>query len=977
MTTYGISAYGPPNLYGLSRAAVTVPGGTPLPLVDNAYLVSLTAAPADYGTILLTWTGPDPSTATPMTGFRLLMNRDGFPVDENDGQVLLDTAALPASQSLADTGPIPGNVSYYGFYVNSGTAWVRSGFTACLMPYDYGYGGWLHGLLPEYLRAARDGELTADHTGNTYLSQFLNVAGWGLAGLKTRYDFLFATLNSPMDMSLSDLARLAAELGVPFTGEVPAWNVRKAVAAWPVLMRARGSVSGIADHIAALSGYGADVQTSVNFLLENDQSRPSAPSPAPFSPGIPYRAGDLVSWPAYPAWVVSQSYQAGNPVAYDGACYIATAASQGIPPAGAVNSGAYWGIAAGPMAYTRVQAVTSLPASAPPDAPGAGQTPDDSADWQFTWDVDSQPPYSAGVTYDPGQRCAYGGQVYTCTAAATVTGTAPSGTASSTADWAYQGPAGTDFLTIEGLAGGQSTWEALTAAAGASAPSAQAIPAGTLTEGIATRSPLNFGNDWSQNTFRVTNRGAAAADTWLRTLSRTPDDVTAGTAVPDPQTVTEHAIPVPQPPAAWDASVRYAPGDTVTAGGITFRALRACTGSPPPRAGQPLNANVSFEGTIAPWTASTGAEAALSAAQAYHGQDSLAVTPGGGYAYPRAVSEPVPVIPGASYTASAWFWATAAPAQGCQVQVNWSDPFGTLISQSSATASKAAGAWTRTQVTATAPATAATAVIQLQVTGTPAAQPPATAVAYWDLAALACTATPDWEPLGADERIPVMISAYCAQDFSQEAAAVCPVTPFAEFYDAWGNLITRAVSRAPLAGYAYDSFDTGTVLAGRLPDAGTAPWTVPEGAWTAGQDGAVWPAVAGDACLGLLPAPLSCAQAVTFTSAPAAGQDTGLIFWWQSASSYWHAGTAGLWYYAGGAWAQTAAYAAPFGPGDRVIVVTSQTAPSVAVYRNVIGPYSPATGDGLAAQVTGTAVPAAALPGASAQVYSGIASEAV
>lgn len=977
MTTYGISRYGTPNLYGLSRAAVTVPGGTPVPLVNNAYLLGdFTAEPVDYQTIALSWTGPDTTTATPMTEFRLLSNWQGFPVDENDGQILLDTT-VPPGNSFHDANTIPGAVSYYAFYINSGSAWIRAGFTAALMPVDYGYADYLWDLLPEYLRDVENGELTADSTGDTYLSQFLGIAGWGITGLKTRYDVIFAGLNSPLDMPFSDLAKLAGELGMPFTAEIPAWNVRRALAAWPVLMRQRGSVTGIADHIAALSGYSADVQVAPNFLLENDQSSPAAPKPAVFSPGIPYKAGDLVSWPGYPPWVVSQSYTTGNPVTYNGACYIAVAASQGIPPAGAVNSGTYWGIAAGPMTYTCLEAVTELPATAPPAAPAAGQTPTDSAAWQFTWDIASQPPYSASVTYDPGQRCAYDGNVYTCVASTTVTGTAPSGTTASTADWAYQGPASPDFLTIPGLAGGENTWEALTAATGSSAPTGQAVPAGTLLEGIATRNPLNFSNDWSQNTFRVANRGSAAADTWLRTLSRTPADVTAGTVVPDPQAVIEHAIPVPQPPAAWEPGVRYAPGDTVTRGGITYKALRASTGSPPPLTGQPVNANTDFEGTTAPWTAYSGTSISLSSTRAYHGQDSLLLTPGGTQAYPRALSETIEIIPGASYTATAWYYAPSASPAGYVVQICWTDPFGALISQSGSAWTNTTGAWTRLQATGTAPANAVSCFLQLQNSGSGSTAPAASDTSWWDLVTLTCTATPDWQPLGTDERIPVMISAYAAQNFSQQAAAQYPVTPFCEWYDGWGHLITRAVARTPLTGYAYDSFDTGTILTGRIPDAGSTPWTVPEGTWTAGQDGAVWPTVAGDVCLALQPAPLSCAQAVTFASAPAAGQDTGLIFWWQSPAAYWHAGTAGLWYYAGGAWGEAAAYAAPFKPGDRVIVVTSQSALGITVYRNVIAAHNAATGDGQVAQVTGTAVPSAALPASTATVYSGIASEPI
>jgi hypothetical protein len=924
MTTYGISNYGRPNLYGPSRAATVVPGGPSIPLVNNAYLIDpFVATPIDYHSVLLTWHGPDPTTDTPMNEFRLLSSRYGFPVDENDGNILLDTTSLPGTQFVDQT-VVPGQISYYGFYIlGANSQWIRSGFTACLMPVNHGYATQLWSYLPEYLRDVQDNELTADAAGDTFLSQFLAVAGWSMDYLKTQYDFLFSNQNAPMKMSFTDLADLAGEIGMPFSGEIPAYFLRKAAANWATVMRQRGSLSGISEHMSLLSGYTADVQISRNIMLENDQSLPFSPQFSPWSAGIPYLVGEIVSWPVYPEWVPSQSYIVNNFVVYNGVNYgcIATG-GEGVPPTGALTSGTYWTIESGPFFYECTAAITSLPGTAPPAAPAAGLSPNPSnSNWQLVYDQDA--------------------------------------TAS--------------YLAITGLSGGLNTWEVLGATTGSATPKTTAVAAGSLTEGIGTHNPANFANDFSQNTLRVYNKSGAVEDTWLRSLSRMAADITAGSAVPDPQTVIEHAIPVPQTNATlneWSATERYATGDVVLWGGRNYLAQRASTGATPPALGVPVNQNWDFETSASPWAAGNGGSAiAQSAAHAYHGTHSLSLTPSGTQAAVSAVSEKAPVIPLASYTARAFVFVTAGYAGGnTQALLNWYDAFGSYISTSAVGGiAVPAATWTRVTVSAQAPANAATATIVLQLTGTPAAS----VVSFWDLAKLTCTATPEWLPLGTDARIPLMISAQTSQNLSVAPAEQFAIYPFVEWYDNWGNLITRVFART-LSNYTFDSFssDANMPLGGRMTQTQDQTWSTATGAWMLDGNGNAYPAVSGQKSISLVQAALSCTQAVTFTEAPQTGVDAGLIFWYQTATLYWHAGTHGLWYNNGGTWTEAVTYASAFQPGDRIYVVTSQATPSITVYRNSLTSTP-------VASLTGAGVPAAVKPGSSTTVYSGIASEAV
>lgn len=64
---------------------------------------------------------------------------------------------------FVDQTVVPGQISYYGFYIlGANSQWIRSGFTACLMPVNHGYADLLWSYLPEYLRDVQDNELTAD-----------------------------------------------------------------------------------------------------------------------------------------------------------------------------------------------------------------------------------------------------------------------------------------------------------------------------------------------------------------------------------------------------------------------------------------------------------------------------------------------------------------------------------------------------------------------------------------------------------------------------------------------------------------------------------------------------------------------------------------------------------------------------------------------------------------------------------------------
>ena len=145
-----------------------------------------------------------------------------------------------------------------------------------------------------------------------------------------------------------------------------------------------------------------------------------------------------------------------------------------------------------------------------------------------------------------------------------------------------------------------------------------------------------------------------------------------------------------------------------------------------------LNANMSFQSGVAPWTAQDNTTLAQSSAQAYASAPdasalySLQVTPDGITATPGAVSEDVTAAAGSVYSASAWFWSAAGWTSGAQVAIRWLNGSGGTISTSTATAlAIPAATWTQVTLLAqTAPAGTAGARIITQFAGTPASSAP-------------------------------------------------------------------------------------------------------------------------------------------------------------------------------------------------------------------------------------------------------------
>lgn len=342
MAEYGITLFGT-DVYGLS--------------LPPAYLVpDFTATPVNYSTIRVTWGKPSGT----ISRYRLLANRDGYPVNETDGTILFDQATYPGG-SWNDYAIIPGSYHHYGFYVlvdPLDDIWIRAGVTGCLAPVNFGSSRLLWDKLPNHFKFLFDGQdLTGDASGNSYLQQFLNILGWGWDRVRTQYEYAAQTLNDPYNVPVNDLLNLAGEVGLDFAAGMPSYAIRKGVANQAHVSRQRGTSLGLANEVTIRTGWGADVHMGPNLLLNTDQSVFLSPAFEPWLSTKYYQVGECV-W----SGPVATSSRVWTGTGYWYQCAVG---NKGQQPPGNGTSNSYWTCLnnSGDFLGTLVNPKSSLPSS--------------------------------------------------------------------------------------------------------------------------------------------------------------------------------------------------------------------------------------------------------------------------------------------------------------------------------------------------------------------------------------------------------------------------------------------------------------------------------------------------------------------------------------------------------------------------------------------------------------------------------------
>lgn len=319
MATYGISFYGM-DVYGTS--------------VHPDFDVSpFTATPADYNTVLLGWQAP----AGTWSEMRLLRNRFGWSVNENDGDILLDSSALHTS--FVDSAVTPGKWVYYSIFISASGQWSRAGTVQVLMPKNNGYADALYAAVPEMFKTnTLAGNAITDDSNvpNPYLYPFLSIFGFGLDLIKTYYDSNRYT-NDWLHSRFDNIQNLAGQFGVQFEASTPAYLFRQRVRDAATLGRQRGTLEQIRTLIAETTGYDSELTIGPNMMLSDDQASFDHPSYDGWDASVNYAHNERVKFGSY-------LYSAGTSGAY----------GQSQAPSGTATNNSYWNVVSGNVDTTLV-----------------------------------------------------------------------------------------------------------------------------------------------------------------------------------------------------------------------------------------------------------------------------------------------------------------------------------------------------------------------------------------------------------------------------------------------------------------------------------------------------------------------------------------------------------------------------------------------------------------------------------------------
>lgn len=296
MAIYGITVYGT-DYYGYD--------------FPPAYRVDpFIAASLNYSSVLVTWNAPaNPAPTNPnnpvgnptgtIVAYRLVKNKFGFPVDQDDGEILIDSFSFPGKQFI-DTDVVPGTYQYYGFFLLIdflSDTWVRSGWTSCLAINNYDTGRQISSLIPTFYDGQSEPltDVLSPDFPTTFQDFFCEVLGWGLDYLKTQYD-TYLNVNNPWTIPVKDLYNLGTQLGININPDIHPYTLRKAIYFNAEVTKNRGTTAGIVQELDVLTGWSADLQIAENFMLNNDQSAFLDPVFLPWSANLAYNIGEYVAY---------------------------------------------------------------------------------------------------------------------------------------------------------------------------------------------------------------------------------------------------------------------------------------------------------------------------------------------------------------------------------------------------------------------------------------------------------------------------------------------------------------------------------------------------------------------------------------------------------------------------------------------------------------------------------------------------------
>jgi hypothetical protein len=268
MSRYGIDYYGvSTSLYGNVTAATFVVQSF---IAKSGYVIGTPTFNAfQYGSITISWVSPSGG----WLNLRLVRNSYGFPVDADDGDILVNVAAGADPTLYYDTGSGIGGLQqgrtyYYSIFVQEPTlnTWVRAGNTYGISVKDFGTNDIMLNNLPNIMKSSSPYQLTSG-TENTDLSMFLSLFAFEYDLEKTQaYNVLNTYDTTFVDGRL--IPPLMQEFGLVYEPEIGLQQSRILLRNIMNIYKNKGSLNGLKTFIKAFTGYDASIKMGYNLFLD-------------------------------------------------------------------------------------------------------------------------------------------------------------------------------------------------------------------------------------------------------------------------------------------------------------------------------------------------------------------------------------------------------------------------------------------------------------------------------------------------------------------------------------------------------------------------------------------------------------------------------------------------------------------------------------------------------------------------------------
>lgn len=274
MATYEIDTYGTEKY-----------GHRPLTELDSFPVL---ATPTGQDSVLVTWAVPGGT----WTRLRLVKSSAGYPVTQEDGQVLYDSTYPDGSYT--DTQLAPGRWYYYSVFILVGSTWRLAGRTSCLAVGNRGSAAWLDLLVPNHFKFNGDelSSLTSSQP-NTDLADFLSIFAWQWDVQRTYGDTLL-DLYDPHTTHEVNVGHLSSQFGMPAQRTMPAKYRRQAAENATYLHQQHGTVQGLKNLIQVTTGLDTDIRIGPNMMISDDNGEFRHPLSADWSATLRYHQFDVV-----------------------------------------------------------------------------------------------------------------------------------------------------------------------------------------------------------------------------------------------------------------------------------------------------------------------------------------------------------------------------------------------------------------------------------------------------------------------------------------------------------------------------------------------------------------------------------------------------------------------------------------------------------------------------------------------------------